>query len=171
MSATFTSPDRSILDYDLVLTNRRITLDITYQHPATRYMGVDDGPYFRFVASNGYEVISRSRMDIQTERVWLLGAKDNERSGSMVFSDNVKRDEAAAQFQIAIAEWIENARVTIGQGLAPTAVKSFDESQIEELVDRASCATMQVFEGHEPLNLKEVVEYMGQMVLLEARQA
>jgi len=44
-------------------------------------------------------------MDIQTERLWLLGAKDNERSGTMVFSTNEKRDRAYAGFLLALEEW------------------------------------------------------------------
>ena len=68
-------------------------------------MGEDDGDYYKFVASNGYEVISRSRMDIQTERLWLLGAKENDRSGSMVFSSNEKRDKALLEFEVALIEW------------------------------------------------------------------
>lgn len=46
-------------------------------------------------------------MDIQTERIWLLGARRNEetRSGSMVFSSDEKRDAAYEQFNIALAEW------------------------------------------------------------------
>lgn len=52
-------------------------------------------------------MISRSRMDIQTERLWLIGAKHAEepRSGSMVFSSNEKRDAAYTAFLQAIAEW------------------------------------------------------------------
>jgi hypothetical protein len=94
-----------IIDYKIIATNRRLTFDISWQHPETMFVGEDDGDYFKFVASNGYEVISRSRMDIQTERLWLLGAKENERSGSMVFSSNEKRDKALEEFQLALNEW------------------------------------------------------------------
>jgi len=89
----------------LIKTNRRLTFDILWQDDETIYKGDDDGPYFKFVAPNGYEVISRSRMDIQTERIWLLGAKPNERSGTMVFSDNEKRDKAYLGFLEALSEW------------------------------------------------------------------
>ncbi|MNP52985.1 hypothetical protein D3C76_1474190 [compost metagenome] len=75
-------------------------------------MGEDDGNYFTFTASNGYQVISRSRMDIQTERIWLLGALGNERSGSMVFSSNEKRDAALEQFHQAMFEWCRWQRQT-----------------------------------------------------------
>ena len=93
-----------ILDYAILKTKRRLTFDITYQRPDTRYRGDDDGDYLTFRASNGYEVISRSRMDIQTERLWLLGAADDERSGSMVFSTDEKRDKAYDAFVLALAE-------------------------------------------------------------------
>lgn len=108
----FESPDVELIGYSLIPTNRRLTFDIHYQHEATRYRGEDDGEYFTFTASNGYQVISRSRMDIQTERLWLLGALENERSGSMVFSSNEKRDVAAANFQKAMIEWCRWNRQT-----------------------------------------------------------
>lgn len=93
----------------LIKTTRRLTFDIIYQHPDTIYMGEDDGEYFAFTASNGYQVISRSRMDIQTERIWLLGAKHKEesRSGTMVFSSDEKRDKAYDEFIIALEEWAD----------------------------------------------------------------
>jgi hypothetical protein len=49
-------------------------------------------------------------MDIQTERIWLLGAKRNEesRSGTMVFSSNEKRDAAYWNFVIALKEWADH---------------------------------------------------------------
>jgi len=96
-----------LLVYRLIKTTRRLTFEILEQHPSVTYMGDDDGPYFKFVASNGYEVISRSRMDIQTERLWLRGAKslDEERSGTMVFYSNEKRDAAYTDFIKALDEW------------------------------------------------------------------
>ena len=96
-----------LITYLLIPTTRRLTFDILFQHPNTIYMGEDDGEYFKFVASNGYEVISRSRMDIQTERLWLLGAKykDEARSGTMVFSSDEKRDAAYLNFIQALDEW------------------------------------------------------------------
>lgn len=100
---------KELLKYRLIKTTRRLTFDIEYQEDALIYKGDDDGEYFKFVASNGYEVISRSRMDIQTERLWLLGAKylEESRSGSMVFSSNEKRDIAYENFILAINEWAE----------------------------------------------------------------
>jgi hypothetical protein len=99
-----------IIQYQLVKTNRRLTFDILWQREDTMYQGPDDGDYFVFVASNGYQVISRSRMDIQTERLWLLGAQPNERSGSMVFSSNTKRDRACTEFLKALDEWCKCVR-------------------------------------------------------------
>lgn len=107
-----TSPDPYLINYTLLATNRRLTFDILSQHEATRYRGDDDGEYITFAASNGYQVISRSRMDIQTERLWLLGALDNERSGSMVFSSNEKRDACMEKFQQAMREWCSWQRHT-----------------------------------------------------------
>ncbi len=105
-------PTRSILDmkllqYALIRTTRRLTFDILWQDESTIYMGDDDGEYFSFTASNGYQVISRSRMDIQTERLWLLGAKHKEeaRSGTMVFSSDSKAKKAHIEFIKAIDEW------------------------------------------------------------------
>lgn len=44
-------------------------------------------------------------MDIQTERLWLLGGSDDERSGTMVFSSDEKRDAAFDKFIQALNEW------------------------------------------------------------------
>ena len=96
-----------LLHYYLIKTTRRLTFDIIDQRLSTIWTGDDDGDYFRFTASNGYEVISRSRMDIQTERIWLLGAKrfSEPRSGTMVFSSDEKRDKAFNMFVQALDEW------------------------------------------------------------------
>lgn len=98
----------TLITYLLIPTTKRLTFDILWQHPSTIWQGDDDGDYHIFKASNGYEVISRSVMDIQTERIWLKGASKeerSERSGSMVFGDCTKRDKAAHNFRIALAEW------------------------------------------------------------------
>jgi hypothetical protein len=96
-----------ILIYKLIKTTRRLTFDVVYQEDRLIYKGEDDGPYYKFIASNGYEVISRSRMDIQTERIWLLGAKhlEESRSGTMVFSSDEKRDVAYSAFILALDEY------------------------------------------------------------------
>lgn len=108
-----------IIIFQLLKTKRRLTFDILYQREDTRYRGEDDGPYLTFRATNGYEVISRSRMDVQTERLWLLGASDDERSGSMVFSSDEKRDRAYDHFIQALTEWVQFIR-TGGWGTRPT---------------------------------------------------
>lgn len=96
-----------IISYKLVKFNRRLVFDISWQHPNTIYQGPDDGDYFKFKASNGYEVFSRSRMDIQTERIWVLGAKAgiDDRAGTMVFDNNQKRDAAFEGITQALDEW------------------------------------------------------------------
>ena len=95
------------ITYWLIPTTKRLTFDIVCQETSTIN---DDGDvqFYKFVASNGYEIISRSRMDIQTERLWLLGSVSSGngfRSGSMVFSSNEKRDVAEKEFVKAIEEW------------------------------------------------------------------
>lgn len=96
-----------VIEYQLIKTKNRLTFDIEYQHPMVTFTGEDDDDYFKFTASNGYEIISRSRMDIQTERLWLIGGKPNERSGTMVFSSDEKRDIAYQEFEKAIQEWFD----------------------------------------------------------------
>jgi hypothetical protein len=97
-----------LLEFVLIKTKQRLTFDILYQDDSVRYQGDDDGDYYFFRASNRYEVISRSRMDIQTERIWLLGGQPHERSGSMVFSSDEKRDKAHDKFIEALEEWAQN---------------------------------------------------------------
>ena len=100
-----------ILSYELIPTTRRLTFDIIYQNPKYQYQGLDDGPYWTFNASNGYQIISRSRMDIQTERIWLKGGATDERSirsGTMTFSDDKSRDKAEMEFHQALLEWTKH---------------------------------------------------------------
>jgi hypothetical protein len=103
-----------IIKYQLIKTKQRLTFDILFQREDTIYRGPDDGDYYLFIASNGYELHSRSRMDIHTERLWLLGAKENSRSGSTVYSSDEKRDKAYDQFVAALTEWAEWVRATGG---------------------------------------------------------
>ncbi|MBP6888889.1 MAG: hypothetical protein KBC21_04310 [Candidatus Pacebacteria bacterium] len=91
------------LRYRLIKTRQRLTFDILEQDMV--FSGVTDDTYLMFKASNGVEIISRSRMDIQTDRLWLVGCKPNERSGSMVFSSDEKRDREFDRFQEGILEW------------------------------------------------------------------
>ena len=89
--------------YRLIKTKRRLTFEI--QHQDMSWCGSTDDDYVTFVAKNGIEIISRSRMDIQTDRLWLLGCGPDERSGSMVFSSDEKRDKMFERFQEALREW------------------------------------------------------------------
>lgn len=124
-----------LLECRLIKTNFRLTFDILSQHPDVTYSGDDDGDYFKFTASNGYEVISRSRMDIQTERLWLLGAKPNERSGSMVFSSNEKRDQAYDAFMLALNEWSDfnGGTLTQVEPISSSKVLNTTPTETEEL--------------------------------------
>lgn len=92
-----------VLEYRLISTKRRLTFEILYQD--MRFCGTTDDDYVTFTASNGKEIISRSRMDIQTDRLWLLGCGPDERSGSMVFSSDEKRDKMEQEFHDALKEW------------------------------------------------------------------
>jgi hypothetical protein len=103
-----------IIQYQLIKTKQRLTFDILFQREDTIYRGEDDGDYYVFAASNGYELHSRSRMDIHTERLWLVGAKENCRSGSTIFSSDQKRDRAYNHFVAAISEWATWVRETGG---------------------------------------------------------
>lgn len=95
------------MNFELIKTTKRLTFDIISQYGCVRNSILDNTDCY-FKASNGYEIISRSRMDIQTERLWLWGTSPNIcRSGSMVFSDNAKRDIAYDNFIQAIYEWNE----------------------------------------------------------------
>lgn len=99
----------ALLSYRLVKTTKRLTFDIIYQSPSITFNGSDDEDYYMFIASNGYQVMSRSRLDIQTERVWLKGGTNDDiakRSGTMVFSSNEKRDKAFDGFNLAIKEFV-----------------------------------------------------------------
>jgi hypothetical protein len=134
-----------LLRYSLIATTRRLTFDIHYQAPATIWTGDDDGDYPKFTAGNGYEVISRSRMDIQTERLWLLGAKHSTdpRSGTMVFSADAKRDRAMAHFTQALDEWAASLGGAAVNVAAPAPVAQDQpterDEQMAELL-RSACA-------------------------------
>ena len=95
---------KTLLKYRLIKTKRRLTFEILEQELGW-WIGKTDDDFFTFKASNDVEVISRSRMDIQTDRLWLLGCGPDERSGSMVFSSDEKRDRMFNMFQDALMEW------------------------------------------------------------------
>lgn len=95
------------IKYRLIKTNRRLTFDILEQNMS--FCGISDEDHLVFKAKNGIEIISRSRMDIQTDRLWLIGCSPNERSGSMVFSSDEKRNREFERFQEALSDWANNA--------------------------------------------------------------
>lgn len=99
-------PMKSLLKYRLIKTKRRLTFEILDQNTGW-WIGKTDDDFVTFKATNEVEVISRSRMDIQTDRLWLLGCGPDERSGSMVFSSDEKRDRMFDMFQNALMEWAD----------------------------------------------------------------
>lgn len=104
-----------VLTYRLVQFRKRIVFDILHQRDDTIWKGEDDGDYFMFIASNDFQIISRSRMDVQTERLWLRGAKNDphaDRSGTMVFAMQDMLDRAYPKFHAALAEWATMVNTT-----------------------------------------------------------
>jgi hypothetical protein len=104
-----------VIEYRLVQFRKRIVFDILYQRPDTIWLGADGGDYYMFIASNDFQIISRSRMDIQTERLWLLGAKQDahaDRSGTMVFAMQEMLDVAYPKFHKALIEWADMVTIT-----------------------------------------------------------
>lgn len=98
----------TILKYSLIRTRGRLTFDIHAQDDEHRYWGPDDGIFWRFTASNNYEVISRSRMDIETDRIWLWGGKQDkraDRSGSMPVSCEESLTKMIPEYHKALLEW------------------------------------------------------------------
>jgi hypothetical protein len=47
-------------------------------------------------------------MDLHTEHIWLLGNKEQDRSGSAIYSSNEKRDKAYTGIKLALNEWAES---------------------------------------------------------------
>jgi hypothetical protein len=81
---------------------------------------ISTGDRRKFTAQSGYEVITHHRMDIQTERIWLLGVEPCERSGTMVFSSNAARDSACAEFHQALLEYVNTEAIRlINEGVVP----------------------------------------------------
>ena len=109
----------NVFEFQLFKTTRRLTFEILRQPAHVTWMGEDDDPMHPvFTASNGVQVISRSRMDIHTDRIWLLGAVDSkvrQRSGTLVFSSDTKRDREYARFIIALTEWARHNNVFLLQ--------------------------------------------------------
>lgn len=95
-----------ILECALIKTTKRITFEIVQQHCGVTNGDENGSLYFK--ASNGYEIISEHRMDIQSRRIWLLGASSDgpaERSGSMVTPTQEMCDDSFMGFQTALQEW------------------------------------------------------------------
>lgn len=101
---------KNLLTYRLIRTTKRIIFEIVEQTDEVTFNGSDDDNYYSFLASNNFMIISRSRMDVQTERLWLKGGTNDAiafRSGTMVFDSNEKRDKAYYGFLKAIDEWAD----------------------------------------------------------------
>ena len=105
----------TILKFSLTRITNCLMFDIEFQADEIRFSRESAGSVYHsmlsngcyhFIASNGVEIISHSRMDIQTGRVWLIGLEPNNRSGTMVFSSNAKRDEFCSQVTEAICEFV-----------------------------------------------------------------
>ena len=95
----------TILKFSLTSTTNRLTFDIEFQADEIRFSEKCSN-YYYFIASNDVEIISHSRMDIQTGSIWLMGAEPNNRSGTVVFLSNAERDEFRSQVVAAIEEFI-----------------------------------------------------------------
>lgn len=49
-------PEDNLFSYRLIPTERRLTFDIINQPKRVTHYGDDDGQYFKFTASNGYDM-------------------------------------------------------------------------------------------------------------------
>ena len=97
-----------LLECVLVKTTKRISFEIYYQ--VDRVTNKDDAGIFYFKATNGYEVISEHRMDIQSRRLWLHGAAKDEssiRSGSMHIPTISMAKESFPEFSEALLQWAD----------------------------------------------------------------
>lgn len=98
-----------LLKCRLIKTTKRITFDIEYQHPDVT--NTDEFGIKEFRASNGYDVISEHRMDIQSRRIWLHGASHDQpadRSGTMAVPTREMTEDSFNGFLIALREWAEH---------------------------------------------------------------
>lgn len=98
-----------ILSCVLIKTMKRLTFHIVHQDPAvTNY---DDNGIISFTASNGYDIISEHRMDIQSRRIWLWGAAIDEparRSGTMAVPTQKMTEEIFPEYKQALLEWAKH---------------------------------------------------------------
>lgn len=98
----------TLLECFLIKTKKRITFDIIFQHPRVTNNDVRGMKFFR--ATNGYDVISEHRMDIQSRRIWLLGASNDEpaqRSGTLALPVQEMCNETFPEFITALDEWAD----------------------------------------------------------------
>ena len=98
--------DKVLLSCVLLKTTKRITFQITNQ--SQEVTNLDESSIISFTASNGYEVISEHRMDIQSRRIWLFGASNDQpadRSGTMAVPTRRMTDEAFPEYEKALLEW------------------------------------------------------------------
>ena len=105
----------TILKFSLTSTTNRLTFDIEFQADEIRFSSESAGNVYHpmlssgcyyFIASNGVEIISHSRMSTHIGGVWLTGAEPNTCSGTVVFSSNAERDEFCSQVIEAICEFV-----------------------------------------------------------------
>ena len=96
-----------LLVFRLIKMTRRLCMDIEFQADHVTWDKEDHEGYYKFTASNGYEVISRSRPAVETERMWLLGGKRHteNHSATKVCGTNEMRDHEYEQHLKAIHEW------------------------------------------------------------------
>lgn len=94
-----------LLRYSLISTNKRLTFDIDFQSHRITYLGRENSPY-SYMSPAGVQVIVQNQMDIQIDRLWLIGEAGYTRSGSMVFGNNTKRDAMKLRADQAIKQFV-----------------------------------------------------------------
>ena len=95
-----------LLEAWLFKTTKRLTFQINYQSPTIT--NTDLSGIKQFTATNGYDVISEHRMDIQSRRIWLLGAESDQpaiRSGTMATPVQSLCDEGFTGTIEALRQW------------------------------------------------------------------
>lgn len=103
--------DLLLLRASLVKTRKRLTFHI--EHQDEKVWNKNENGIMTFTASNGYEIISEHRMDIQSRRLWLFGAADDQsanRSGSMAVPTQALCEAGWIEFPDALCEWANRNR-------------------------------------------------------------
>lgn len=98
--------DNLLLEAWLIKTTKRLTFQIVFQAFDVTNRDINDIKQFR--ASNGYDIISEHRMDIQSRRIWLLGAENDQpsiRSGTMATPTQALCDDGFTGTISAFNEW------------------------------------------------------------------